>query len=80
MKLKISDMMDNATPTTVEINETKNISTDRIKERTMEMLHSEGQQTRPTKRFSRVGIVAAIIAAKFVCFRISYCSQSPIPQ
>ena len=63
MKLKISDMMDNVTPTTVEINETENISTDRIKKRTMEMLHSEGQQTRPAKRFSRVGIVAAIIAA-----------------
>ena len=63
MKLKISDMMDNVTSTTVEINETENISTDRIKKRTMEMLHSEGQQTRPAKRFSRVGIVAAIIAA-----------------
>ena len=50
MKLKISDMMDNVTPTTVEINETENISTDRIKKRTMEMLHSEGQQTRPAKR------------------------------
>ena len=36
--------MDNVTPTTVEINETENISTDRIKKRTMEMLHSEGQQ------------------------------------
>lgn len=53
MKLKISDMMDNVTPTTVEINETENISTDRIKKRTMEMLHSEGQQTRPAKRFSK---------------------------
>lgn len=63
MKLKISDMMDNVTSTTVEINETENISTDRIKKRTMEMLHSEGQQTRPAKRFSRVGIVAAIFAA-----------------
>lgn len=43
--------MDNVTPTTVEINETENISTDRIKKRTMEMLHSEGQQTRPAKGF-----------------------------
>lgn len=71
--------MDNVTSTTVEINETENISTDRIKKRTMEMLHSEGQQTRPAKGFQS-GYCCSNYCCKFVCFRISYRSHSPIPQ
>lgn len=79
MKLKISDMMDNVTPTTVETTKPRIFLPTESRRGQWKCFTLKGSK-HVRQKISRVGIVAAIIAAKFVCFRISYRSYSPIPQ
>ena len=63
MKIRISDMMDYAESIPVDIRERDIASAQRIKEVTMNKIHKDQSRTRRAGKISRVGVVAAVVAA-----------------
>ena len=63
MKVNISDMMDHVESIPLAIREKDIASAERIKEATMKKIHGSSTQTHGKRKISRIGIVAAVIAA-----------------
>ena len=63
MIIKISDMMNNFDSIPIEIQEKDVASADKIKEAVMKKIHKESVSTKVTRNISKVGIVAAVLAA-----------------
>lgn len=63
MKIKISDMMDDFDSIPIEIQEKDIASADQIKETVMKKIHKEASSNRVARKISKVGIVAAVVAA-----------------
>lgn len=63
MGLKISDMMDHVENIQIEIGEKNVASVERIKEKTMKKVHDAKVNLPTAGKFSRVGVIAAVMAA-----------------
>ena len=63
MDLKISDMLDHVENIQIEIGEKNVASVERIKEKTMKKVHDAKVNLPTAGKFSRVGVIAAVMAA-----------------
>lgn len=63
MGLKISDMMDHVENIQIEIGEKNVASVERIKEKTMKKVHDAKANLPTAGKFSRMGVIAAVMAA-----------------
>lgn len=63
MELKLSDMMDQVKDVQIDIGEKDVASVERIKEEAMKKIHNTKAHLPTAGKFSRVGVIAAVIAA-----------------
>lgn len=63
MELKLSDMMDQVKDVQIDIGEKDVASVERIKEETMQKIHNTKAHLPTAGKFSRVGVIAAVMVA-----------------
>ncbi|MCD7887585.1 MAG: hypothetical protein LUG44_08215 [Clostridiales bacterium] len=62
MKIRISDLMDHMEAVPVEMQERGQVSADRIQEGTMKKIKNAPRRRRMTRRVTKIGLVAAVLA------------------